>query len=247
MTEQAEEFYAEALKILKKSKIPFLLAGTMAVKVYTDIERPTKDMDVFVKPGDYPRVLNTFTEAGYKTTVEDERWLAKVHKGKVYLDVIFNLQNAGSPVNDNWFAESQHGKIFGIDVQVLPPTELIFAKAFVQDRDKYEGSDVAHLILLKHKEVDWKRLLRYMEQYWEVLLIHILNFRFIYPSERELVPRNVLDELLSRLHHQITAPTPKNKICRGRIYSLKDYYLDVSKLGFGDVTGDVHESRIPQS
>jgi hypothetical protein len=27
-----------------------------------------------------------------------------------------------------------------------------------------------------------------MEQYWEVLLIHILNFRFIYPSERDKIP-----------------------------------------------------------
>ncbi|HEX5429836.1 MAG TPA: nucleotidyltransferase [Patescibacteria group bacterium] len=248
MTRKAEEFYIQALKLLNKSGIPFMLGGTMAVKVYTDIERETKDMDIFVKPGDYPRVLNMFTEAGYKTSVEDERWLAKVRHNGTYFDVIFNLQNAQSPVNDNWFTESQIGTLFGIEIKLLPPAELILAKAFVQDRDKYEGSDIAHLILLKHKDIDWKRLLDYMEQYWEVLLIHLLNFRFIYPSERESVPKEILNELLSRLMHQAAAPTPKNKICRGRIFSLKDYYIDVSKFGFGDVIGgDVHESRIPQS
>lgn len=247
MTRNAEEFYAMALKLLNKSKIPFMLAGTMAVRVYTDIERETKDMDIFVKPSDYPKVLTLFSENGHKTIVEDERWLAKVSQARVYFDVIWNLQNAQAHVSDSWFEKSQTSQVFGLKVQVLPPTELIFAKAFVQDRLKYDGSDIAHIILSKNKDIDWKRLLNFMEQYWEVLLIHILNFRFIYPSEREVVPRWLLDELILRLQNQINTPTPKNKICRGRLFSLKDYYIDVSKLGFGDVIGgDVHESRIIQ-
>ena len=248
MTEKTEEFYLDALKLLNKSKIPFMLAGTLAVRVYTGIDRETKDMDIFVKPSDYPKVLSFFAESGYKTGVEDERWLAKVHKNRAYFDVIWNLQNAQTHVSDDWFTHSQSGELFGLKVRVLPPTELIFAKSFVQDRLKYDGSDIAHIILLKHKDVDWKRLLNYMEQYWEVLLFHILNFRFIYPSEREEIPKWLLDELILRLQNQINAPTPKNKICRGRLFSLKDYYIDVSKLGFGDVIGgDVHESRIPQA
>jgi hypothetical protein len=28
-----------------------------------------------------------------------------------------------------------------------------------------------------------------LELYWEVLLINILNFRFVYPTERDLIPR----------------------------------------------------------
>jgi hypothetical protein len=224
-----------------------MLAGTLAVRVYTGIERETKDMDIFVKPGDYPKILNLFAEAGYKTEVVDERWLAKVHDGKQYFDVIWNLQNAQTHVTDDWFTHAEQGEILGMKVHVLPPAELIFAKVFVQDRLKYDGSDVAHIILSKHKHTDWKKLLSYMDQYWEVLLGHVLNFRFIYPSEREEIPKWLLDELIERLQNQINTPTPKNKICRGRLFSLKDYYIDVSKLGFGDVIGgDVHESRIIQ-
>ena len=248
MTQNAEEFYVESLKILNKSKIPFMLGGTMAVNIYTGIDRQTKDMDIFVKPGDYPRVLGLFAEAGYKTAVEDERWLAKVYKKRDYFDVIWNLENAQTHVTDDWFKKAPTGELFGHKTMMLPPTELIFAKAFVQDRLKYDGSDIAHLILLKYKEIDWKRLLSYMDQYWEVLFMHILNFRFVYPSEREIIPKWLLDELVTRLQNQINTPTPKNRICRGRIFSLADYYIDVSKLGFGDVIGgDVHEGRVVQS
>ncbi len=247
MTVSAEEFYAECLKILNKSQIPFMLGGTFAVRVYTGIERQTKDMDIFARPGDYPKILNLFAEKGYKTAVEDERWLAKVFQKQLYFDVIFNLQNAQTHVTEDWFKKSVEGEIFGLKVRVLPPTELIYAKAFVQDRLKYDGSDIVHLILLKHKEIDWKRLLSYMDQYWEVLFVHVLNFRFVYPSEREVIPKWLLDELVGRMQNQINVPTPRNRICRGRLFSPQDYYIDVSKWGFGDVIGgDVHEGRVVQ-
>ena len=41
-----------------------------------------------------------------------------------------------------------------------------------------------------------------MELYWEVMLIHLLNFRFIYPTERDCVPRWLFDELMERLRTQ---------------------------------------------
>ena len=78
---------------------------------------------------------------------------------------------------------------------ITPPTEFILSKLFLQDRYRYDGADVAHVILKKHEEVDWHRLLNAMELYWEVLLIQILNFRFIYPTKRDLIPRWAFDEL----------------------------------------------------
>ena len=68
------------------------------------------------------------------------------------------------------------------------PPELIVSKMFIQDRYRYDGADVAHVILRAHDRIDWEHLLRYMEPYWEVLLTHLLNFRFIYPTERDLIP-----------------------------------------------------------
>ena len=47
-----------------------------------------------------------------------------------------------------------------------------------------------------------------MEVHWEVLLMHLLNFRWIYPTERDNVPRWLMDELLERL--------PSSSTCRRR-------------------------------
>jgi hypothetical protein len=239
---KAEEFYVEGLKILKKSKIPFLVGGTYAVVAYVGIDRPTKDFDLFCKASDYPKILKVFSDQGYETSVEDERWLAKVSRDEHYLDFVFSIASMLTPVNDTWFKESHNAKILGVETAILPPTELILSKMFVQSRNKYEGSDVAHLVLKEYKNVNWRRLLAYLDPYWEVLLMHLLNFRFIYPSQREIIPRWLVDELLERLTAQINTPTSKVKICRGKLISPFDYDIDIKQWGFTDLIGGVNES-----
>jgi hypothetical protein len=239
----AHRFYAEVLKILKESKVSFMVAGGFAVNAYTGLKRPTKDIDVFCKAGDYPKILNKFTALGYKTQVQDERWIAKIFKGKFYVDLIFGSSNLVAPVNDDWFKEKHLAKIFNYEVHIPSVTDLIRSKVFIQNRDRFDGSDIAHLILIRHQDINWERLLCDMEQYWEVLLMHLLNFRFIYPSERERIPSWLLHELISRLQHQFELPTPKMKVCRGRMFSVADYTVDVTELGFADVVGAENERR----
>lgn len=235
---EAEDFYAQCLEELNRSGIPFLLGGTYAVAAYTGISRPTKDMDVFCRAGDYPRILNHFTRAGYATEVEDARWIAKVRRGPLFFDIIFNSTIAINPVTESWFAEAHDATICGIRTLLIPPTELIWSKAFVQDRQKYDGADVAHLFLRTHRSVDWQRLLALFEQYWEVLLMHVINFRFIYPTERECIPRWLLDELMDRLENHANLPVPQVQVCRGRMFSRADYAIDVAEWGFADVVGE---------
>ena len=106
------------------------------------------------------------------------------------------------------------------------------------DRARFDGNVVAHLILRCHEQIDWRRLLGYMQQHWEVLLFHVLRFRYIYPSEREAVPGWLLDELLSRLSDQRTMPRPGRRACRGRLFSRDDFDIDISQWGFADAVGD---------
>jgi predicted nucleotidyltransferase len=234
---EALQFYSDALKIIAQSGVPFLVAGTFAVSSYTGIQRKTKDIDIFCKPGDYPRILHAFAELGYRTEVQDERWIAKVWKGDDFFDVIFNSTAAVTPVTDEWFKDAREVDLLGTTVRVLAPTELIWSKAFVQNRERYDGADIAHMFLKEHESVDWKKLLDYMEQYWEVLLIHILNFRFIYPADRHRVPDWIMDELLDRLRLQRELPVSQMQLCRGRMFSRTDYLIDVQEWGFADVVG----------
>lgn len=194
----SQGFYTDSLRLLGKSGVPYLLSGTYALSCHTGIIRPTKDMDVFCKAGDAPRLLAWFKQHGYEIEVEDDRWIGKVWQGEHFFDVIYNLSSASIPVTEDWFRDTYEVEIYGSIVPVTPPTEFILSKLFIQDRYRYDGADVAHVILKKHDEIDWKRLLATMELQWEVLLIHLLNFRFIYPTERDCVPRWLFDELIER-------------------------------------------------
>jgi hypothetical protein len=240
---QAQSFYQEALLALSRLGLPFLLAGTYAVSAYTGISRTTKDLDIFCKAGDYPRILAHFQQLGYAIEVEDERWLGKVYKSEYFFDVIFAAANGTMPVGDSWFEHSRPIKVFGVPVRIIGPTELFWSKAFIQSRYRYDGADIAHVILKQHEEIDWQRLLDYMELHWEVLLMHLLNFRWIYPTERNHVPHWLLEELLDRLARQRELPPSRIRVCRGRMFSRSDYEAAILEWGFADLgaEGNCHD------
>jgi predicted nucleotidyltransferase len=229
-----ETFYKKVLQQLIKMKIPFMVGGTFAVRKYTGINRETKDVDVFCKPGDYPRILSAFKKNGFKIELLDEQWLAKIYdvRKAVYADVIFGSISGYMPVDETWLKNAKKTSLFGLKVRLIPPEELIWSKAFRQEREKYDGADVNHLILKRGKTLDWKRLLQRMEQYWEVLFSHLLNFRFVYPSERNVIPKWLMKELLNRLTHQLLLPSPGDKICRGTLLSKKQYNIDIKEWKF---------------
>jgi hypothetical protein len=231
-------FYASILTLLTKRRIPHLVGGAFAVNSYTGMNRGTKDVDIFCRAGDYPRILKAAADAGHHTEVEDERWIAKIRKGAYFCDVIFGSANLISPVTDQWFSERFPYTLFGVPVNLIPPTELIWSKSFIMDRIKFDGNDIAHVMLAQRRHVDWKRLLAYMDLHWEVLLVHVLRFRYIYPFARTVVPGWLMDELLAREQLQRSMPLPRKKACRGRIFSRDDFEIDISTWGFADAVGD---------
>jgi len=238
---EAESFYSEVLQLMARSRIPFLVSGTYALASYTGIDRPTKDVDVFAKAGDALRMLSYFREHGFDVETVDERWLSRITRGPLFVDLITNMPTVTTHVSDDWFEDAPNAELFGAKVKLVPPTQFIWSKIFVQDHHRYDAADVAHMILKCHDRVDWKKLLDHMELYWEVLLMALLNFRFVYPSERDLVPNWLMQDLLGRLNDQTGVGPPGKKVCRGRIFSPRDYAIDVEQWGFSDAVGNLEE------
>lgn len=229
-------FYKKILAILTKQDAPFLIGGTYAVKAHTGINRPTKDLDIFCKAGDYPKILKTFSEAGFNISIPDERWLAKAHYKKHFVDIIFNSLNGSFVINETWFEKAPTVKLLGYNVKVTAPEELIWSKIYRQGRGHYDGADIVHIFLKKGNDIDWKKLLTYMESHWELLFASILKYRFIYPSERNNIPKWLLEELTSRIIHQLDMPNPEDKVCRGTLLSHTQFKQAIAEWGFKDVT-----------
>src|SRR5436190_1224197 len=107
-------FSARLLKLLTKSKVPFRVGGTCAMNIYVGMERQTKDLDIFCRAGDYPRLLQAAAAAGFETEIEDERWIAKIRKGKHFCDVIFGSTNTATPVTNDWFQEIHTATLWNV-------------------------------------------------------------------------------------------------------------------------------------
>ncbi len=230
-----EAFYRYSISILNRERIPFMVGGTYAFTAHTGIVRPTKDLDIFCKAGDYLKILNILENKGYKTEITDPRWIAKAFYNGFFIDIIFASRSDMANVDDAWFSRAPSAIIFEQPVKIIPAEELIWSKSYVQHREKYDGADVNHLILKKGRDIDWHYLLNRMEAHWEILFSHIINFRFVYPSERSIIPRWFMEEMLSRVKAQLDAPEPQGKITRGHLIAHKQYDIDTQEWGFKNV------------
>ena len=95
-------------------------------------------------------------------------------------------------VDEDWFAHASDGEILGVPVRLCPVEEMIWSKAYVQERERFDGADIAHLIRSRGEALDWARLLRRFGEHWRVLFGHLILFGFIYPAERGKIPAWVL-------------------------------------------------------
>ena len=224
--------YTTALEAIGTSGIPFLIGGGLAFQHYTGHPRTFNDLDVFCKAGDYPKILQLLEAKGFTTAIQDEKWIAKASKGKAHIDFLFSAPNNLQTVEDSWFKTGQNGQIFGMSVPFLGANELVWSKIYVQNATKFDGPDVYHLILKIGETLDWRGLLSRMEADWEVLLAAIINFRFVFPSNRTIIPGWLMGELLERLERQLAMPIPHDNICRGPLLSRTNYAYDVNEGGF---------------
>jgi hypothetical protein len=228
----AEGYYGQAIDLLVESEVPFMVGGAYAMRHYAGVIRDTKDLDVFCLPGDHPRLLEVLADGGYRPEITDATWLAKAFCHDFYVDIIFGSANGACPVDDTWFDHAPEVELLGRRAKLVPPEEVLWTKMLVEDRHRFDGADVNHLLRSKGTDLDWKRMLRRMEPYWEVLFSHVLQFRFVYPAERVVVPDWLIEELSSRLTHQLKAPPPVEKVCRGHLLSKSQYEIDIREWGY---------------
>ena len=229
-----KDFYLPAVCALDQASLPFLVGGAYAFERFTGIERDLKDFDIFVQRSDCQRVLDKLSTIGYQTELTFPHWLGKAVCGPHYIDVIFNSGNGIAAVDDDWFRYAIVEDFFGIPIKLCPIEETIWSKSFVMERERYDGADVAHLILACGEKLGWRRLLRRFGPHWRLLLSHLILFEFAYPSERSRVPRWVIDDLLQRFHSEKASPVSSERVCQGTLLSREQYLTDLEKWGYED-------------
>lgn len=237
---KAEDFYSRVIELLLKHKMPFMIGGTYAFAAYTGIERPTKDIDIKCAFEDYPTILKTFSDAGFKTEISEEQWIAKVHEPdhEFFTDVIFAEKNGLAKIDQGWIKRARQGTVIGHSVKLEPVEDMICSKAFIQQKERFDGADVINLIYKYSGTIDWKFLVNKMEPHWEILFAHLINFIFVYPSEKNSLPKWLLEEYLKRAQKEFFAQVPNRKLTRGLLISSQ-YEPAVTQWGFHPVVNGI--------
>lgn len=231
---QTREFYCQAIGILNQAQLPFLIGGAYAFERYTGIARHTKDLDIFARPADVQPILDVFAQAGYQTETAVSHWLAKAYCGENFVDIIFNSAHGYLPVSDAWFEHAIQDEVLGMPVQVCAPEEMIWSKAYIMARDRFDGADVAHLIRAYSDRMDWSRLIAQFGDHWRVLFSHFVLFGFIYPGERSRIPTWVMQQLSQKLEQESNQPESPTKVCQGTLLAPLQYKTDVEQWKYKD-------------
>ena len=232
--------FAEAMRVLSSAGIPFAIGGSFAFHYYTRFPATTKDLDLFLFERDVPRAVRELGAAGYDSKVMQEHWLAKACHDGFTIDLIYGSSNFWASVDERWLARARPVRMLGVDSHVIPLEELIWSKSYVMARERFDGADVAHLLLLQGAKIDWRRLVRLFDVHTELLLAHLLLFRFFYPAARDLVPRRVLRSLIKRA----TDPSDADGLpFRGPLVDPYSFLFDVRAGLFLDPRDKLAERR----
>jgi hypothetical protein len=226
-------FYRRAMEVLREGRVPFLVGGAYALGYYTGITRHTKDFDIFVRAVDAQRTRDVLAAADYRTEITFSHWLSKAYHQDDFVDIIYSSGNGLCVVDDGWFEHAVEGTVLDTRARLIPAEEMIWQKAYIMERERFDGADVNHLLRACGRNLDWDRLLARFGKDWRVLLSHFVLFGFVYPDERECVPNRVLRDLTARLYEE---PTGRHEghLCRGPLLSRTQYLLDIEEWGYID-------------
>lgn len=227
-------FYRRTLHVLSDARVPFLVGGSHALLHYTGIIRETKDFDLFVKKEDIDAALEALGLAGYWTQITFPHWLAKAKQGGDHVDLVFSSGNGLCRVDDGWFQHAVEAEVLGMPVKIAPVEELVWQKSFVMERERYDGADIMHVFRTCAETIDWSRLVLRYDNQWQVLLMNLILFDFVYPSERHRIPPQVAGELLTRFQGELDSPPSEDRVCRGTLTSRAQYLLDIGQYGYQD-------------
>jgi hypothetical protein len=232
---RAVAFYRHVLESLAEADVPVLIGGAWAFEAHTGSSgRRTKDLDLFLRPDHVETAVAALSERGYQTEMTSPVWIAKAFMDDDYVDLIFSSGNSLCTVDDAWFDNAPRGEVLGLPVGLVPIEEMIWSKAFLAERDRFDAADVQHLILAANGRLDGDRLLARFGLHWRVLLVQIVLFDYCFPSKRDLVPTGLRSRLLEQASDLTDVSADGVDLCYGTFLSRHQYEGDISEGGFVD-------------
>jgi hypothetical protein len=151
------EVLRDALRILEAARADHLVIGSLATGAL--LRRgldASDDVDVLIRARDAERLLDTFSGEGYATHRRDERWIYKVARPDVTIDLIFR---AGEVIelDEEHLKRATTADLAGVPLPVPAPEDLAVMKAVFDGEDR-RGRFYEALSILRACPIDWDYL-----------------------------------------------------------------------------------------
>ena len=194
--------YQKTLDILEEAGVPYVVGGGIAVAAYGR-KRATKDIDLYVKPGDTMRALEALGRAGFEVNpMMDVKWLAKAYKDGIPVDFI--LENIGGIiVTDQTLERGRYMCVSGCRMCVMSPEDLVFRKMLAMRCLRDDWYDCIAVLSNTYMAFDWDYFLRLAEDFTERALAFIMFIRTDWDHVIP-VPQRVVSTLLSRIKEAVS-------------------------------------------
>ncbi|MGH7476407.1 MAG: hypothetical protein ACRELD_08960 [Longimicrobiales bacterium] len=235
--EAERNVYREALEVLNRAGIPYVVTGLYALYEYTGIYRKTKDLDLILDPGALLDAAAELKRHGFRMELAQAHWLGKAFKNDVMIDLVFGIGNGLSLIDRAWYEHSRPAVLAATPVRVAPAEELIWHRIFISERHRSDESDILHLIFTQGDKLDWKRIMKRMGENWLLLLSQIHFFDYVYPGYRSRIPDWLRRDLLERARQLLEAGDDGVEF-RGTLVSRFSFAIDVNEWGLPDLRSE---------
>jgi predicted nucleotidyltransferase len=193
--------YSRVIQEARARGIEFALGGGLAVEAYTIHRQSTKDIDLYVLPGDREAMVEVVTQCGlvdlYDKQPYDRKWIYRSHVDDTIVDIMWAMPNQRAHVDPRWLTRGREVDLHGYRLRVLPPEELIWAKLYVMQRDRCDWPDVLNLIYATAPELDWDHLYCRLGDDAPLLEAVLTIFEWLCPQRAAHLPSHTLQRLKS--------------------------------------------------
>ncbi len=224
--------YGSALGALAGTGVPFVVGGAWALDRYAQLGRSTLDLDLMVAPSEVERCVQTLRTLGGRVVGRDAVQ-TRVALRDSEIDLVHHIAQGEYEVDSTWYQHGVPTRLFDVATLVAAPEELLWSKVFIAARHRFDGSDIVHLIRATGQTLDWNRLHGHLAPYPRLLLAYLTLFGFCYPSETDLVPRWLWEQVLGHFVAPVETGTPT--VCRGTLLDSQSFEFDLVAKGLVDV------------
>lgn len=230
------DFYRSAIASLHSASVPFPVGGSYALWVHTGVRRGTKDFDLLVRPQDAARTLEVFRADGFHVELTHSHWLANVRHESQFIGLIFRSGNGLCYVDDDWFKFACVADVFGMLLPVCPSEELLWQKAFIMERERFDGADVQHLLRSCGRKMGLGKCAASIRRGLAGGAESSGALPLCLSRRSGRCSAGCHENMAARLRHW-NVPA-QGHLCRGPLISRLQYLDDVERLGYTDARSD---------